>query len=62
MQRARGNPSRLAAAAAIAAATLLPTAACCLSACLQDLAKTNRVFVAPTDPTAALPYVQLGDL
>jgi hypothetical protein len=29
---------------------------------LQDLAKTNRVFVAPTDPTAALPFVQLNDL
>ncbi|KAL4457630.1 hypothetical protein ABPG75_012495 [Micractinium tetrahymenae] len=27
----------------------------------QDLAKTNRVFVAPSDPTAVLPLVQLGD-
>lgn len=42
-----------------------PPAAACRhpAACrLQDLAKTNRVFVAPSDPTAALPYVQLGDL
>lgn len=28
----------------------------------QDLAKTNRVFVAPTETIAALPYVQMGDL
>lgn len=27
----------------------------------QDLAKTNCVFVSPTDPTSAIPYIQLGE-
>lgn len=27
----------------------------------QDLAKTNCVFVAPTDPAAAVPYLRLGE-
>lgn len=27
----------------------------------QDLAKTNQVFVAPTEPAAAEQYLQLGD-
>ena len=29
---------------------------------VQDLAKTNRVFVHPDEPVAALQFVQMGDL
>ena len=32
-----------------------------LSSALQDLAKTNCVFVSPTDPTSVIPYLQLGE-
>lgn len=30
--------------------------------CLQDLAKTNQVFVSPTDPAALASFLVLGDL
>lgn len=49
-------PATHSTAAAAAAATLPPATAS------QVLAKTNRVFVSPDDPVAAIPFVQLGDL
>ena len=49
-------------AASPAAATFVTSALPGAAATVQDLAKTNRVFVSPRDPAAAIPYVQLGDL